>query len=312
MISRRLLRIKVLKALYSHYLSDGSSLVVAQKNMMFSVNKSYDLYHLLLTVITDVRSYAQEVIDTRKSKLRPSAEDLNPNTKFIDNKVIELLADSKNLNSFLSKNNLSWVGYPELIKRLYNNMVEKPYYQEYMASTDSSLKEDKELVVNFLKNEIEDFDYIYEVLEEISILWLDDIEFMLSQAIKTVSAIKNLDSDIKLLPLFRDDEDVYFVKDLTAKAILKHDEYMAYLEKFTHNWDVERIAYMDRLIIIIALVEITEFSDIPVRVSMDEYIELTKYYSTPNSKNYVNGLLDKIINTLKAEDKINKSGRGLM
>ncbi len=312
MISRRLLRIKVIKSLYCHYTTEGSSLALAQKNTLFSIGKSYDLYHLLLSLVVDVQKHAAEVIDARRTKLRPTEEDLNPNTKFVENRLIAMIDDCEPLNTYLEKSSLTWVQYPLLIKQLYNNMVSKPYYTEYMNSGKNSFAEDKELVLNFLKNEIEDFDYMYDVLEEISIFWMDEIEFIASQVIRTLSFVKATDESIVIPPLYKDMDDQYFVKDLVAKTLLKREESLEYMSKYTQNWDVERIAFMDRLIIMAAMTELTEFSDIPVKVTMDEYIEIAKYYSTPNSRSFVNGMLDKIVANLNADGKINKSGRGLI
>lgn len=212
----------------------------------------------------------------------------------------------------MKKSSLTWSNNPELIKGLYNNMISKEYYKEYMSTRESSFEQDKAFVLAFLNSEIEDYGYMYEILEELSIFWMDEIEFILSQVIRTVSFAKEKGGELSLLPLYKSEEDLYYVKDLVAKTIIKAEENMSYIEKYTRNWDVDRIAFMDKLIIQVAITEATEFSDIPTKVTMDEFIEIAKFYSTPNSKNFVNGILDKIVTNLESDGKITKSGRGLI
>ena len=312
MISRRLLRIKVMKALYSHFQTEGESLIASQRNLLFSINKSYELYHLILHLIVDVADYAENVIEQRKTKLRPTEEDLNPNLRFVENRVISQLRKSSALNGYLSKNGLSWSKYPELIKKLFLNMSEKEYYSKYMNNTKCGYNEDKALVIAFYQNEIEDFDYLYEVLEEMSIYWMDEVEFITSYVIKTVNNMRQAQCqnekspDIVLMPLYRDEEDVEFVKELFIKSVVNYKQNISYIESFAKNWDVDRIAFMYKLLMLEALVEITEFPLIPVKVTLDEYIEISKYYSTANSSLFINGLLDRIAEDLMKKGKLHK------
>lgn len=312
MISRRLLRIKVIKALYCHLCTGGDSLIASQKTLMHSVTKSYDLYHLLLRTIVDVADHAEGVIEQRRKKKLPTQEDLNPNTKFVDNRVIALIRGSESLNGYLQSKGLSWAHRGELIRKLYQNMAGKSYYREYMANPKRSFAEDMRLVTDFLCNELEDCDYFYEVLEEDSIYWMDEMEFELSQAIKTVRGLGSGDTDLRLQPLYKDPEDQQYVKDLFVKAVVEHGESLAYIDKFINNWDLERVAFMDKIVMLAALTELTTFPTIPVKVTLDEYIEISKYYSTPNSGFFINGVMDRIVDDLRKNGRLNKLGRGLV
>ena len=312
MISRRLLRIKVIKALYSHLSTGGDSLIASQKTLMHSVAKSYDLYHLLLRLIVDVADHAEGVIEQRRKKKLPTQEDLNPNTKFVDNRVVALIRNSESLNGYLESKGLSWAHRGELVRKLYQNLIAKPYYKDYMAEPKRSFPEDVRLVTDFFSNELEDFGYFYEVLEEDSIYWMDEMEFELSQAIKTLKALGREDADLKLQPLYKDPEDQQYVKDLFTTAVVKHGESLAYIEKFISNWDLERVAFMDKIIMLAALTELTGFATIPVKVTLDEYIEISKYYSTPNSGFFINGVMDRIVDDLRKNGRLNKLGRGLV
>lgn len=312
MISRRLLRIKVVKALYSHMQTEGQSLITSQKNLMFSINKSYELYHLMMFLVVEVARYAEQVIEQRKSKLLPTQEDLTPNCRFINNKVVEQLRKSVALNGYLTKNSLSWSNNSDVIKKLYNNMTQRDYYKSYTTSNHCGYSEDKALVIDFLMNEIEDFEDIYDAIEDMSIFWIDDLEFVTSQAINSIrkfkpsSILTDSNSDIYIMPIVKDPDDIAFAKELFARSLVDHNENLSYIESFIHNWDIERIAFMDKILVLLALVEIKTFPEIPVKVSLDEYIEISKYYSSMSSGNFVNGILDKIIGELKKENKINK------
>lgn len=313
MISRRLLRIKCLKSLYAHVQSDSESIIAAEKDLLFSIKKSYDLYHLLLRLVVDVSDHVESVIEQKKLKLRPTEEELNPSYNFVHNRVISQLKYSPALNRYLVKNDLGWEGSPDLIKKITANMMERDYYTSYMQIENPTYEDDKTLVMKFLKREIEDFDYIYEVLSDMSILWVDEIEFITVNVIKTVkdmraSQVLDEDSeDIKLLPIYRDNTDVDFVKRLLNSSILSFRDNMLYIDSFTQNWDLERIAFMDRLLMLMALTEFSEFKNIPVSVTMNEYIDLAKMYSTPQSSTFVNGVLDKMVKDLETKGKLTKT-----
>lgn len=311
MLSRRLLRIKVIKALYAHFKSESDSMIVSEKNLMTSINKTYELYHQVLWLIVDVRNYAQRQIELRKAKMLPTEADLNPNTRFVDNKVIAQIAANEELSKYMDEHKLGWVNYPELAKNLYKSLSETPEFTAYMESEANSYKDDKAIVEFFFTNVVNDNEMVEETIEEQSIMWCDDLDFALIMAVRTVQDMK-ASTGLHLLPQFKSDDDRVFARDLFRRSVVNHKEYFEYVGRFTKNWDVERIAFMDNLIMAATMAELLEFTSIPVKVTLDEYIEISKYYSTPGSSNFINGILDKIVEALNAEGRIEKSGRGLV
>ena len=312
MISRRLLRIKALKALYAHLKSESESLMASEKTLIASIDKTYDLYFQMLSLIVEVARYADERQQAAMQKKLPTYEDLNPNRKFVENVVVHLIAESDSVNDYLAAHKLSWARYPELIKALYSQLEQSEYYKKYMTSQERSFREDLALVTDFYTNGLEESEALEEALEEQSIMWNDDLGFALIMVTRTLSNMRASHQEVKVLPKFKSEDDLEYAKELFAKTALNFDKQQQLIEQFTRNWDVERIAYMDNLIMAIAVTELLSFPSIPVKVTLDEYIEIAKYYSSPGSSNFINGVLDKIVSTLNEEGKINKSGRGLI
>ena len=307
-----MLRIKVLKALYAHMKSDADSLMASEKMLVTSIDKTYDLYFQMMSLIVELARYAEARQEAAKQKKLPTFEDLNPNRKFVDNAVIRLIANSDSVNDYLASHKLSWAGSPELIKTLFTQLEQTDYYQRYMTSQESSWREDMELVTTFYTNELEESEELEDALDEQSILWNDDLGFALIMVTRTLSNMRPSHTDIKVLPKFKSIEDLDFARELFEKAAVHFDEYLEQIEVFTRNWDVERIAYMDNVIMVTALAELINCPSIPVKVTLDEYIEIAKYYSTPGSSTFINGVLDKVVATLTENGKIKKSGRGLI
>lgn len=313
MVSRRLLRIKTLQICYAYLKSSEQSINQAEKELFFSIQKSYDLYHYLILLILDVVNFAESRIELAKQKKMPVQEDLNPNTKFIDNKLIKLLNDNYELKKYLNDQKLSWVNYPELIRNLYNEIRESELYENYMLSDSNGFNEDKKFISNVFSKIIINHEPLYQNLEEQSIFWNDDVEFVIGMIIKSFRSFKaSSDENVKLMSLFKNEEDKDFVKRLFRKTVLNHNENEELISKFIKNWDVERVAFMDIIVMSLAIAEMTEFSEIPVKVSLDEYIEIAKFYSTQKSNVFINGILDKIVEHLKKEGIIKKAGRGLI
>ena len=312
MISRRLLRIKALKALYAHLKSESESLMASEKTLIASIDKTYDLYFQMLSLIVEVARYADERQQAAKQKKLPTYEDLNPNRKFVENAVIHLIAESDSVNDYLAAHKLSWARYPELIKALYLQLEQSEYYKKYMTSQERSFREDLALVTDFYTNELESSEMLEEVLDEQSILWNDDLGFALIMVTRTLSNMRQSHRDVKVLPKFKSEEDLEFAMELFEKAAVNYDSNLEVIEQFTRNWDIERIAFMDNVIMVTAMAELISFPSIPVKVTLDEYIEIAKYYSTASSSTFINGVLDKVVNTLTEEGRINKSGRGLI
>ena len=307
-----MLRIKVIKALYAHLKSDADSLMASEKTLVASIDKTYDLYFLMLSLIAELAHYAEQRQELARKKQLPTYEDLNPNRKFVENAVVRLIAQSDAVNDHLAARKLSWAKYPELIKTLYSQLEQSDYYKSYMARAERSWKEDLALVTDFYTRELEECEMLEDVLDEISILWNDDLGFALIMVTRTLSNMRATHTDVKVLPKFKSEEDLDFAMQLFEKAAIGYDSNLQQIERFTRNWDVERIAFMDNLIMATAVAELTTFPSIPVKVTLDEYIEIAKFYSTAGSSTFINGVLDKAVASLTEEGKINKSGRGLI
>lgn len=313
MISRRIIRTKVLQVLYAYYSSEEKSINNTEKELFFCIHKTYDLYHYLFALVIDIADYAESRIEIKRNKHQPTHEDLHPNTKFVSNLFINQLRSNRQLNAYLNQTKLSWVNHPELIKELYLIMIESEIYNEYVNSEIRSYADDRKFIEKIFNKIFLVSEELYEVLEEQSIYWNDDIEFVISVITKTIKKFNEYsDSDQRLMPMYKDDEDRVFAKELFRKSILNHDELQALIKVHSSNWDVERIAFMDVLMMQLAITEFLYFPSIPTKVTMNEYIELSKYYSTEKSRNFINGILDKTLKDLKKEGKINKAGRGLV
>ena len=278
---------------------------------MASVDKAYDLYNLMLTLPVEIARYAEHRQELARQKKLPTYEDLNPNTKFVDNSVIRIIANTDAVNDYTAVRKLNWSLYPELIRTLYAQLTESDYYKSYMQRSERSFADDRQLVEDFFKSP-QECEALDTVLEEMSILWDDDLGYILMMILRTLSNLRPTHTELKVAPKFKSEEDPQFVKTLFEKTLVNFGEYQRYIEKFTANWDIERVVFMDNLIIGTAMAELLNFPSIPVKVTLDEYIEISKYYSTPGSSVFINGVLDKIVESLTAEGRIKKAGRGLI
>lgn len=313
MISRRIIRTKVLQILYAYYSSSEETINNHEKELFFCIKKSYDLYHYLMLLVIDIADFADKRIEMNKAKHRPLEEDLNPNTKFIQNKMIAKLRQNKKLSLYLDQTKLSWVNNPELVKELYNTMAGADFYLEYMADGDFSFENDRMLVDKIFTKLILSSEEMDQVLEEQSIYWNDDLEFCVSMISKTLKKFTEFSrEDMPLLPMFKDEDDRVFARDLFRKAVTNHTELRQLVDEHSKNWDIERIAFVDVLIMQLALAEFLYFPSIPTKVTLNEYIELSKFYSTEKSRNFINGILDKALRDLKQAGKVVKLGRGLV
>ena len=310
MISRRLLRIKILQILYAYFNSEGSDRMKPKKDLIFSIQKAYDLYFYLFLLVIEVKRYAVSRMELARNKQLPSWDDLHPNTCFVDNEAIRQIEENVFFKRIIGERKMSWLKHPELIKNLYQKLTESLHYQRYMALPTANFDDDKQLLVDFFTSELEDYDMFYDILEGQSIFWNDDIDFTVVMVIKTITEMRP--GKISFLPKYKSDEDSEFALRLLHVCIENHDKYHKLIDEYVDNWDIERVAQIDSLIMQMALNELVEFSSIPVRVTFDEYLEMAKYYSTPKSSVFINGLLDKISADLTEKGIIAKMGRGLM
>ena len=313
MISRRFLRIKTLQILYAYFKTDEHSLNSSEKELFYSLQKSYDLYHYLMILVLDIQDFAMSRIKIASQKHIRTYADMNPNYRFANNLFLKQLRHNSQLVNYTQRNLLSWEEEPELIRELYGNIIETEEYTAYMNNPVCTYWEDMDFIRFIYEHIFAESESLAESLENKSIYWNDDIEFVISMILKTFQKFKpHSTSDLLLLPLFQKDEDKEFAKTLIRKTILNHVENLELINQFTKNWDVERIAFMDIIAIMMAIVEVIEFPTIPVSVSMNEYIEISKYYSTAKSSNFINGVLDKLVEHLNKENKFQKIGRGLV
>tara|TARA_Y100000768_G_scaffold363152_1_gene322559 strand:+ start:121 stop:1077 length:957 start_codon:yes stop_codon:yes gene_type:complete len=313
-LNRRYLRVKVFQAIYA-YSQSNNDLIVGEKNMLKSINEIYDLFLYEVQLILDVVEMARRNIEQNREKRLPTPEDLNPNMKFVENQVISMLENNEVFTREVEKRKISWGIESDNVKKLWRAIRECDEYLNYMNNPERSFKEDKELIVKLYKNYIVGFEALHHFLEDRSIYWMDDLTVVSINVAKTINHMKySEDTTRNLLPsLFKDrEDDVQFVKELYRKTILNDEELSQHIEEKTKNWEVDRIVRLDVILMKMALAEFLYFKTIPVKVSMNEYIELAKSYSTPNSKNFINGILDKLVADLKSKGIIQKVGRGLI
>jgi N utilization substance protein B len=313
MISRRLIRIKILQVLYAENSNDALSVAQSEKELYFSINKAYDLYHLLMLIPFELVKLDEKRIDLARQKLRPSKDDLSPNLNFCNNRFIVQLRSNWQLGKYIADKKVNWINNQDIFKNLYNKVRESDYFKDYMNKTNTSYKDDKNVIISIFEKEIPSFIDLESILEEMSIFWNDDVEFMLSMVVKTLKPYKESDlPEKKLMPLFKNEDDEEFAKKLFRKIALNNKEYNDLIKKHSQNWEFDRIAIMDILIMQMAIAEILEFPSIPIKVSLNEYIDIAKFYSTSNSNTFINGILDNIVKDLRGQNKITKTGRGLI
>jgi transcription antitermination protein NusB len=302
-----------MQGLYAFLKAGDKSIESAEKELNVSLTRTYYLYHLLQLLLVELAFHGRKKIEMAREKKIPSNKDLNPNTNFVNNRIIAQLENNEHLNRYLQSHSLSWVQSPELIKGLFQKIEESETYISYMGLPNPDYEQDRQFVIDLYQDVINEYDPLYQVLEEQSIYWNDEVDFIIMMIIKTLKEFsENQDTDASLMPEFRDEEDEEFTRILFRKTILKKDESLEYIKKYTENWDPERLAFIDLILMQMAICEMIEFPFIPTKVTLNEYIDISKYYSTRNSNVFINGVLDKITHFLKDEKKIIKRGKGLI
>ena len=308
MINRVLIRLKIVQIVYAYYQNGGKNLDTAEKELFFSLSKAYDLYNYLLLLMVEVTKQANKRLNAAKNKLVPTKEELFPNTKFVENRFIAQLEVNKQLLEFSNNQKKTWENEADFVKTLCDKILESDIYKEYMASETSSYEEDRELWRKLYKNIIFNNIELDQVLEDQSLYWNDDKEIVDTFELKTIKRFDEKNgAKQELLPEFKDEEDQDFARRLFRRTILNADYYRHLISENTKNWDLDRVAFMDVVIMQIALAEILSFPNIPVSVSLNEYVEIAKLYSTPKSGGFINGTLDGIVNSLKKENKLTKN-----
>ena len=314
MLNRRHLRIKVLQILYAFFQSKEIDVVKAQNELLLSVERMYDLYLYLLLTIPELKRAAETNNENRKNKLRPNESDLLPNLKWVENSLVLKIEESKELNKVSSARKVNWLGAEnqEIFRKMFLQVKDSETYFEFMENGLKDFEEDKKFALALFKNEIINSEFLHNYIEDKSIYWLDDIDLCCSMALKTLKTVVP-DKEISILSLYKEDDDEKeFILNLCRNTIEMDVENEKLIEILAVNWEVDRIAKMDVLLLKMALVELQTCSSIPTKVTMNEYIEISKFYSTPKSNLFINGILDKAISMLTKEKKIKKIGRGLV
>ena len=313
MLNRRHIRIKILHILYGFYQDSDADVVATRKALTHSVGKMQELYVLLLMMIGAMQGFAIDRIEAGRKKQLPTPEDLHPNTKFVTNKPLRALANSKKLQKAASDLGIGWGDDQEMLRKMFRSLLEHEEYIEFMASEERGFKHDREYLIRIFRKHMITSEVFQERLEEQSIFWNDDLDLAASMAIKTIKTIRETDDDITLLPLWReDDDDKQFLETLFVESLAQAEVNEILVTEAAKNWELERIALMDRILMKMALAEAKSFSSIPLKVTLNEYIELSKYYSTPKSNGFINGVLDQLFTQLKKDGTIVKIGRGLI
>ncbi len=308
MLNRRHLRIKVLQVLYAYFQSEGNDYKNVEKELMNTTERIYDLYLYLLLSFDELKDIEEQKIADNKTKSRDT------NERFIENKVLSLLSTSSTLREASEDNKVNWIGdeHREMFKKVMQQVRESELFFNYMQAETNTFEEDKNFIVSIFKTEIANSELIYNFFEEKSIHWLDDIDLACAAALKTIKQVKE-DTPIEIMDLFKDPEDeIPFIKTLLRKTIANDNENVLLIDELTKNWELDRIAKMDIILMKMAITELQEFNNIPKKVTLNEYIEISKFYSTPKSSGFINGILDKAIDRLEKENKIQKIGRGLI
>lgn len=319
MLTRRHLRIKVMQAIYAHRSIGNEPVEKGEKKMLQSFDQLYDLFIYQLSFLIEVFDFARQKIDEGKDKLLPSREDLEPNTKFVDNRVIKKIRNNRDYISNFNRLRINWADHKDLIRKLFFSIHESKLYRDYMDNSKSSFQEDRKFLVDVVKEFVSDYTALKNIYEEHNIFWDEDYYAANQLLINTIEAIMPGDDEFRKLPhIFKDidekgkSEDKQFAVDLFRKTLLKGDQYDDVIATKARNWEFERIAKVDVILLKMAITELLEFPSIPIKVTLNEYIEVSKYYSTPKSRVFINGILDNLIAEMQAEDKIKKTGRGLI
>ena len=319
MLNRRILRIKAFKVLYGSVLSDEKSLALAQTQLEQSCEATRDLYTYMLSIVSPLTQVAREKIEAAQKKFNQTEEERNPNMKFVENKLAQLLDADVDFQKLLNKKKYSWTPYDLLLKKVMTSVASKGYFAEYMASPERSLKEDCKLFTKIFEEEFVDSEELEMILEDKSIHWNDDLAYALTWCCRTFKSLAEGDS-WKQLPLYQSDmmagsdveSDKLFVTRLLQHSFAGYEKYSAMVAESVTGWEKERLFSTDVILIVMGLAEAVNFPTIPVKVTINEYVELAKFYGTPKSRGFVNGLLDRLVQKLVEDGQINKTGKGLL
>jgi len=311
-LNRRHIRVKVMQSIYAMHQKSSDELEKEEKFLIQSIDNIQDLYLIMLSSLIEIRKKEVVYLETSSKKHLATAEEKNPNKKFINNAVLQLLEESSSLSIALEKRKINnWSMNDDYILILLNEIKKSALYQKYMSTKKSTFEDDKQFVVDMFTEVLAPNEKLYEYLEDHKLTWIDDIPLVNTQIQKQLKQINEKD-EFRVVKLYKDEEDKEFVSLLFRKTVL-NEVVLAkeYIDK-TPNWDADRIAEIDTIILKMAICEFLKFPSIPVKVTINEYLEIAKEYSTPKSSIFINGILDNLVKEFETENKIKKTGRGLM
>ena len=309
MLSRRHIRLKVMQSLYAYFSTKENNMPASEKAMLKHIEEIGELNLVILSLLVELVKYADNFLEAVMKKHIPTAEDLNPNRRFVDNKVIRLIREDDTLMDKINKVSGIWFKNDHhVVRKLFKHLYQSDLYSSYIAKEDNSIEVDQRFLVNALNDCILNNVLVHHIFEERSIYWIDDLPFV------AAIIMGNIKSESKMNPrsIFKDKSDKAFALQLFRNTINNSKQYESIIVKFAKNWELDRIAIMDQLFLKMAFTEILTMDQLPVKVTMNEYIEIAKYYSTAKSRLFVNGLLDNAVKYFKEEGLIKKVGRGLV
>lgn len=313
MVNRRHIRSKVLQAIYAMTQNQSDQLDVYEKYLFNSLENIRELYLLMLSSLVELQKVEAEFLEVSAKKHLATPEERNPNKKFINNSVFQILCNSETLNNWLEELHINQFNVNDhYIKTLLQKIKSSDLYKEYMCNGVNNFEEDKEFAIKLFTDFIAPNEKIYEFLEDYKISWIDDIPVVNTAILKQLEGLKDASSYFKLNKVFKDDEDKDFAKQLFRKTALNAEVFVKEYEDKTRNWELDRIAEIDTIILNLGVCELQKFPSIPVKVTINEYLELAKEYSTPKSSIFINGILDALVKEYRLENKLNKIGRGLI
>jgi len=314
MLSRRQIRIKVMQNVYAFQQNESHELSKGENDLFASIDRIYDSYLYLLQLIIELADMTRLSINDAEQKHFLDPDGLDTNPKFLENKVVNQLTTNADFVNKVKRRSISWQKNHDLVRKIFLIFKKSPEYKDYILSTENTFKEDQEFVLWLIKNIINPNEVLQHHLEEINIFWVDDKRFVEDMVKKTIKLFKeNGEVTNVIVRLYNDpEEDPDFARYLFRKTIIDTKRLDGMIEEFSKNWELNRIAMMDIILMKLAITEILTFPSIPTKVSIDEYIDISKEYSTPDSKVFINGILDKIVKKLKDEGQVKKTGRGLI
>ena len=305
MVNRILIRIKVVQIVYSYLVNKDKSIDTSEKELFFSLEKAYELYHRLLLLMIELTDAQNKRIENARFKYTATAADKNPDTRLINNRFIAQLRENKMLKEYVDRQSVSWVNEPDFIRILLDRLLASDLYKTYLTSEEDSYAVDQDFWKKAFKHIIVENEDLSEILEAQSLYWNDDLETISTFVLKTIKRFdQSKGAEQELLPMFKDDEDAEFAKMLFRKTLMNVDVNKALIDQHTKNWEIDRVAFMDIVIMLVAIAEIKSFPTIPVKVTLNEYIEIAKAYSTKKSGHFINGILDAIASQLKKDGSL--------